>query len=1585
MSFIENPDLVSDFVAYRSGQKIRKGTLHGRSIDVIHLGETVGIDPQSLAEYICNTYIPSQQLKDNHRIIVQTAIETHSKAPRSSLQSLHEFITAVLTNLSEATGSNAVPVQKKVDRAYKRAALSASHPSAKRSSRTPVAVRADQGGSSRVYRVAKRSLPRQPDENEEIYAFLQKEIKEEDPFVRTLLHVKLGEMLQHEIAHRKAQGQTIDAEGMRTLFKQRYQTALEDVKLLVVRWGDLDTLASFLSLESCERLRLQRSNIPSSTHHAPWTVISYESIATCISELRQEMHKTQHALVTEQWNRFFSETADKAQKEEALKTLEALYKNNPPFSQFLQDLQRIHDKNLATLPFVKELAKRVLLGDPSKLSPFQGLALTGQLLFIDETSSSRLSLPESFQDAAQTITRRATALLTQKQKELSSSLKRLQAMPMYKDAHVKIAELPKAVSDVLLLEDGTINIGLIGLVKDVFLSEKSQRDSVERFLANALNQLRIDATLVKAIEDISIPKGTPQLPLVSLILGNAPTTPVTTRDARRACLASICVWHRQGPLGDCFLVAPLTFMSELGQHWLIKDFQELITSGALTRRDKTETFRSQGLLWPALFVKDLSEFADQKRLHALYRNPIIQQACQEVGIRDAASWQRTVATVLSEGKIIRSFRDLFETASQDVAAIQRALCIIEAPIQPLLHAVWKNAIGTLQTAPHHHKFREFVRKQLHSSVAGKPLDATVVDTIANSIHICLVPQESRQETHLSFVLCIQKGGSIAPVSEEEFKEWISTQLNRPDINMDHFIKQFKRGLLTQDAQKDTSASLPICGVVSVLRDSYQFAAPSRTSGLYEQQLTPTKFKALSTKTGRQALLDYIRWAAQVSQNDPANLSVPAHHGDHSFRVLPRHPTIVQCCEEPESALTSKEAEVGKFVQESGLSSEKPLGEWVEWIRKHVLVEYYSSIAGIDFGDSTAPCTLEEAITHMVLCFKNAAKEPLSDTAIARLSEAEQLKKDLLQKVQGRYDSRRERRSFSEWKDLIKDYGFTDDYAGYGHINIGNEEDQCTINEALTRIINRLRDAAEDPLSNKLRKRIQEPDGVSKHIQTFLLLTLIKKMAEQKKNFLIQWGDTNWEELRTQTPVYFAHAYNPWLKKWQCVAVSEDFSYLYPEKEDRLESIRVDESLLTRGREVGQNISVLSFSRKASKHLLMLEEEFTKNWQALLAFMDTLSPSERQQLADYIRDTEFKAAQELGLSTTGQYARKPPKSAKEAFAQCLEIQARYQHLLEQLWDTPGEYRIVRTMEPDLHFLDNQQAFRHEIVARLSPLMVPSPASSAAIEEAATPFPAPMEIESSARVPEPLPEPMEIVTSTLTVPIQAAPAQLQQTEPQGQPPSQMVETTSYKRGREEEPSSEETVEPLESLLPEEEPSDFLQAARQYEEAAQQAVRAWAEGGTPALSLSEAQKRLTSCSAPPSQRQQQLGEAARERAQAWRQALKVFTALEAFQSSFSWTSRLWVTSGELQYGWSLFSWGQPTGVGAYLRDALFPIVRDLDTFSPDAQRKLQQSITTVRERYPRDAEIQEAVGTLLDEMSILSRPAKRKEQGTAGEESV
>lgn len=283
--------------------------------------------------------------------------------------------------------------------------------------------------------------------------------------------------------------------------------------------------------------------------------------------------------------------------------------------------------------------------------------------------------------------------------------------------------IPIEIGRALLTDIGTINIGIIDSLCNIFLSPDNNPINHDINLMHALTLLQRSPKLRAEFEKISSPNSlqNPSNSVIREVLELSPTEEIGPLDGRLTALIAILSHLRQGGDRSCFAVslAIEILSSHLGN--CFKDLRQLLEEGKLTRRigktkkdipfvkrindkdlHKVITFNQNG----ELIIKD------QKEAH-LWEAPGLISVCRSIGITDPKSTllaviqslpqpeegkpytieiKRLIAKICDQRRLISP-----EFTDPDQLYNQAYFAFSSQTTQPLLK-VWENSIANMAEA-----------------------------------------------------------------------------------------------------------------------------------------------------------------------------------------------------------------------------------------------------------------------------------------------------------------------------------------------------------------------------------------------------------------------------------------------------------------------------------------------------------------------------------------------------------------------------------------------------------------------------------------------------------------------------------------------------------------------------------------------------------------------------------------------------------------------------------------------------------------------------------------------------------------------
>lgn len=287
--------------------------------------------------------------------------------------------------------------------------------------------------------------------------------------------------------------------------------------------------------------------------------------------------------------------------------------------------------------------------------------------------------------------------------------------------HTKI---PLEIARAILTDIGTINIGIIDTLSDIFLSHENRYINHETNLSHALKLLQRSPKLRAEFEKIHAPNSSnvPSNHVIQATLGLPPEHEITQSDTRLTVLTAMLSHLRQGEDGSCFATSIAIEIQSAHLGFCLKDLRQLMEDGKLTRRIK-------GVQKDIPFVQKINDEDLRKKLTFnakgelivknqtcahLWEAPGLIAACQSIGITNP---QKAIMGVVAQlppiGKddthqvevrvILRKICEQVATKHESNAAAldhfyrQACFAFSSQTAQPLLK-VWGNAIANMSEA-----------------------------------------------------------------------------------------------------------------------------------------------------------------------------------------------------------------------------------------------------------------------------------------------------------------------------------------------------------------------------------------------------------------------------------------------------------------------------------------------------------------------------------------------------------------------------------------------------------------------------------------------------------------------------------------------------------------------------------------------------------------------------------------------------------------------------------------------------------------------------------------------------------------------
>lgn len=576
-------------------------------------------------------------------------------------------------------------------------------------------------------------------------------------------------------------------------------------------------------------------------------------------------------------------------------------------------------------------------------------ALVAQLLYIADRGALA-TLGGALDTIGAAAQQTAERLLRSHKQAAEAQIATYLAADCYQKEDVRSTLFPRAVAEVIVCQDGTLNLGLIPLVKTVFLRPKAERDGVEQQIATTLTELQSDQALVAAVEAATPPTDPDTVGDVNCLLGRPLTAPVSRPETVHAILTTLCTWNRQTHLGNCYLLVPRAIRREALAGWMVQDFQELLANRRrVIRIIDGKPVVGEGLPW--FHHEAVVRAVPVAACGALFDLPSVRQALELLccttaeGFRQAAQQAASCQGRKASFTLLTVFENLCRHHGLPAAHLTLAIEIVESLSQNPLLRIWENAMGGLMFPPlssshlpiHMIFPRKYTKALVDISIslakkrglhgAGAQLaevadrcDAcpegpqvladNAIPPLWSTLRPCHVPLTHEGSDSLAFAMMREDPQShdLVPFhSEEEFQafiiqafdEWVDS---RPSEDM--VPPSQKRGrVLRMDKNPEDFGTLIHEGEeVAVDAGSFNGVLYHPIGGgdllnfLGEQtvQISGGDMVKFGTSLDK-AIPRFFAWMDGIRHscgNDPS-LAINTAGASHSFRLLPNHPSVVE--------------------------------------------------------------------------------------------------------------------------------------------------------------------------------------------------------------------------------------------------------------------------------------------------------------------------------------------------------------------------------------------------------------------------------------------------------------------------------------------------------------------------------------------------------------------------------------------------------------------------------------------------------------------------------------------------------------------
>jgi hypothetical protein len=529
---------------------------------------------------------------------------------------------------------------------------------------------------------------------------------------------------------------------------------------------------------------------------------------------------------------------------------------------------------------------------------------------------------------------------------------------VYGKIGLKICLLPLTVSRCLFCHDGTLNLGLVHRLKEIFLPPKQQRDDIEIELANGLNRCIEDHTISSAIESLSIPISALGERIVKATLSLDVQAVVSSYHLRVVCCSSFLTWVRQFVERDCYVKALLSHIKQGSFQQFFDDFRHLVEDGAIIRslRGRDASFIPLEELPSSALVSTFP----CRDVRFLLKIPAVKQAFSIVHA-DENQIRMAVQKVKGPDQSC-ALKNVFQELSSDRKALCFARLYVEAPVQNIAHQVLENCIVSLfvhpassaLTTPEYGEKIEWVWNQVIDTFLEKTIAEPTADDIerckaavSEKLRLAFSPQKEEGGAYPLWRICFQSEGNLLPIESKKalgellhgiLKEGLvkrgKEELCIPLVLGVRFFSLLQRYIQLLASEQGSK----------VLLQEHPISFPSpghHCEALVQRYFPNTEIALTSIPVEGEA---FVRWAEECQNRygTSFSLSCCAAAGPHAFRLFPFSP--------PGGNNRDVQAIVQPFVESSASLCKQPWSLFQESAVIQQLIEYWMS--SVRFED---PC------------------------------------------------------------------------------------------------------------------------------------------------------------------------------------------------------------------------------------------------------------------------------------------------------------------------------------------------------------------------------------------------------------------------------------------------------------------------------------------------------------------------------------------------------------------------------------------------------------------------------------------------------
>jgi hypothetical protein len=203
--------------------------------------------------------------------------------------------------------------------------------------------------------------------------------------------------------------------------------------------------------------------------------------------------------------------------------------------------------------------------------------------------------------------------------------------------------LCRKLADVLVTESGMLNIGIIDLLIDSFISLKKTPSSQEKSIIKGLSQIQNNPLVRVYLEKISAPDDSksPANEVIRAALRLPLHHKITDTHAKKATVGALLSHPRQKSTNSCFATSFIIKMKETHPLHCINDYHHLISKGKLSRNvngvKKDIPFLKRiedDLSLKVVLDKECRLILENSKSAYLWESPGIESVCRALGIND---------------------------------------------------------------------------------------------------------------------------------------------------------------------------------------------------------------------------------------------------------------------------------------------------------------------------------------------------------------------------------------------------------------------------------------------------------------------------------------------------------------------------------------------------------------------------------------------------------------------------------------------------------------------------------------------------------------------------------------------------------------------------------------------------------------------------------------------------------------------------------------------------------------------------------------------------------------------------------------